>query len=68
VFGWRDPVQVLMGPDVVVAIPEFIERVLQCTPIGITSCLSSGLSVPNKRSILPFFQVQSANPSRAASA
>jgi hypothetical protein len=31
VFGWREPVQVLMGPDVVVENPEFIERALQCT-------------------------------------
>ena len=34
VFGWCEPVQVLVGSGVVVENPEFIERALQCTAIG----------------------------------
>ncbi len=33
-FRRRKPVQVLMGPDLVVENPEFIECVLKCTAIG----------------------------------
>ena len=29
-FGWREPLQILVGPDVVVENSEFIERALQC--------------------------------------
>ena len=29
-FGWCEPIQILVGPGVVIEILEFIERALQC--------------------------------------